>query len=37
MQGEALAIQVAPRLGYAGRPSSTMIRAAMGGPQGPDR
>jgi hypothetical protein len=37
MQGEAIAIQVAPRLGYAGRPSSTMIRDAMGGAQGPDR
>jgi hypothetical protein len=39
MQGEALTIQVAPRLGFAGRPSTMMIRDAVAGAavQGPER
>ena len=38
MRGDYLTIQVTPRLGYAGRPSSMMIRDAVSGaPQGPER
>jgi hypothetical protein len=37
-QGDALAIQVAPQLGYAGRPSTTAIRTALAAePMGPER
>ncbi len=38
LQGDRLIIQVAPQMGYAGRPSSTAIRnVATGHAQGPDR
>jgi hypothetical protein len=38
MQGDALNIQVAPQMGYAGRPSTTAIRTALAaGPSGPEQ
>ncbi|MBL8551501.1 MAG: DUF4908 domain-containing protein [Hyphomonadaceae bacterium] len=38
IEGDALDIQVAPQMGYAGRPSTTAIRAALSsGPAGPER
>jgi hypothetical protein len=38
IEGEALNIQVAPQLGYAGRPSSSAIRAVLTGrTAGPER
>jgi hypothetical protein len=38
MQGDLLIIQVAPQMGYAGRPSSTAIRNVVTGTvQGPEQ
>ncbi len=38
LRGESLTIQIAPELGYAGRPSSTTVRnVATGQVQGPQQ
>jgi hypothetical protein len=38
LQGDTLVIQVAPQLGYAGRPSSNTIRNVVtGAVQGPEQ